>query len=167
LASIEGRAEDEVIGRGRRGIERRPRVRFRVTIQQDEDGVFVAEVPVLPGCLSQGRTRSEAIENIKEAIAAYLESLTAHFEPIPSPISEEIVEVALWVSCRAISGRDVIKALEKVGDGGDHQRGSHIVLRQIDPPHRRLTVPDHDEVAKETLRAIIRQAGLTVEEFKA
>jgi predicted RNase H-like HicB family nuclease len=95
LTSIEGRAEDEVIGRGRRGIERRPRVRFRVTIQQDEDGVFVAEVPVLPGCLSQGRTRSEAIENIKEAIAAYLESLNAHSEPIPSPISEEIVDVAL------------------------------------------------------------------------
>jgi predicted RNase H-like HicB family nuclease len=83
------------MGWSRPGIERRPRVKFRVTIQQDEDGVFVAEVPLLPGCLSQGRTRSEAIENIKEAIAAYLESLNAHSEPIPSPISEEIVEVAL------------------------------------------------------------------------
>jgi predicted RNase H-like HicB family nuclease len=70
-------------------------VKFRVIIQQDEDGVFVVEVPVLPGCLSQGRTRSEAIENVKEAIAAYLESLNAHSEAIPPPISEEIVEVAL------------------------------------------------------------------------
>jgi antitoxin HicB len=70
-------------------------MKFRVTIQEDEDGVFVVEVPALPGCLSQGRTRTEAIENIKEAIAAYLESLNAHSEPIPSPISEEIVEVAL------------------------------------------------------------------------
>jgi antitoxin HicB len=70
-------------------------VRFRVIIQQDEDGVFVVEVPALPGCLSQGRTRTEAIENIKEAIAAYLESLNAHSEAIPAPISEEIVEVAL------------------------------------------------------------------------
>jgi antitoxin HicB len=60
-------------------------VKFRVTIEQDEDGVFIAEVPALPGCLSQGRTRTEAIENIKEAIAAYLESLNAHSEPIPSP----------------------------------------------------------------------------------
>jgi antitoxin HicB len=68
-------------------------MRFRVTIQQDEDGVFVVEVPALPGCLSQGRTRSEAIENIKEAISVYLESLKAHSEPIPPPISEEIVEV--------------------------------------------------------------------------
>jgi predicted RNA binding protein YcfA (HicA-like mRNA interferase family) len=66
-----------------------------------------------------------------------------------------------------ISGRDVVKALRQVGYEPDHQRGSHIVLRQVDPPHRRLTVPDHDEVAKGTLRAIIRQAGLTVDEFKA
>jgi predicted RNA binding protein YcfA (HicA-like mRNA interferase family) len=65
------------------------------------------------------------------------------------------------------SGREVVKALRKVGYEVDYQRGSHVVLRQTDPPHRRLTVPDHDEVAKGTLRAIIRQAGLTVEEFKA
>jgi predicted RNA binding protein YcfA (HicA-like mRNA interferase family) len=65
-----------------------------------------------------------------------------------------------------ISGREVVKALRQVGYEFDHQRGSHIVLRQTVPPHRRLTVPDHDEVAKGTLRAIIRQAGLTVEEFK-
>jgi predicted RNase H-like HicB family nuclease len=64
-------------------------------IEPDEDGVFVAEVSALPGCLSQGRTRTEAIENIKEAIADSLESLKTHSEPIPLPISEEIVEVSL------------------------------------------------------------------------
>jgi predicted RNA binding protein YcfA (HicA-like mRNA interferase family) len=58
-----------------------------------------------------------------------------------------------------------VKALERIGYVFDHQRGSHIVLRHIDPPHRRITVPDHREVAKGTLRAIIRQAGLTVDEF--
>lgn len=68
-------------------------MKYRVLIEQDEDGVYVAEVPALPGCISQGRTRSEAVENIKEAIAAYLESLEAHDEPIPPPISEEVVEV--------------------------------------------------------------------------
>jgi len=66
-----------------------------------------------------------------------------------------------------ISGREAVKALRKVGYEFDHQRSSHIVLRHSAPPHRRLTVPDHDEIAKGTLRAIIRQAGLTVEEFKA
>ncbi len=65
-----------------------------------------------------------------------------------------------------VSGREVVKALEKIGYVFDRQRGSHIILRQQNAPHRRLTVLDHKEVAKGTLRAIIRQAGLTVEEFK-
>ena len=45
------------------------------------------------------------------------------------------------------------------------RRGSHIILRNTAPPHRRLTVPNHKEIAKGTLRSIIREAGLTVEEF--
>ena len=53
-------------------------MKYRVLIEQDEDGVFIAEVPSLPGCLSEGQTRSEALENIKEAIAGYLESLEAY-----------------------------------------------------------------------------------------
>ena len=66
-----------------------------------------------------------------------------------------------------MSGREVVRALRKLGYEQDRQRGSHIVLRQVAYPHRRITVPDHDEVAKGTLRAIIREAGLTVDEFKA
>jgi predicted RNA binding protein YcfA (HicA-like mRNA interferase family) len=66
-----------------------------------------------------------------------------------------------------VSGREVVNALGRIGYAVDRQRGSHIVLRNEEPPHRRLTVPNHDEVAKGTLRSIIRQAGLTVEEFKA
>jgi predicted RNA binding protein YcfA (HicA-like mRNA interferase family) len=66
-----------------------------------------------------------------------------------------------------VSGREVVKALMKVGYEQDRQRGSHIILRQIVSPHRRIVVPDHHEIAKGTLRAIIRQAGLTVDEFRA
>lgn len=66
-----------------------------------------------------------------------------------------------------VSGREVVKSLLKIGYEQDRQRGSHIILRQVTAPHRRLVVPDHNEVAKGTLRAIIRQAGLTVDEFKA
>ena len=65
-----------------------------------------------------------------------------------------------------ISGREVVSALLKVGYEKDRQKGSHIVLRQVKYPHRRIVVPDHREVAKGTLRKIIKQAGLTVEEFK-
>lgn len=70
-------------------------MKYRVLIQQDEGGVFVAEVPSLPGCISQGQTRSEVMENIREAIEAYLESLEAHGEPIPPSIDEEVIEVAV------------------------------------------------------------------------
>jgi predicted RNase H-like HicB family nuclease len=65
-----------------------------VTIEQDEDGNFVAECPGLPGCISQGTTRAEALANIKDAIAGYLESLRRHNEPVPPPITEEVVEVS-------------------------------------------------------------------------
>jgi antitoxin HicB len=58
-------------------------MKFRVLIEQDEDGVFVATVPELPGCISQGKTRNEAIYNIKDAVGGYLLSLKKHNEPIP------------------------------------------------------------------------------------
>ncbi len=57
---------------------------FLVTLEQDEDGFIVAECPSLPGCLTQGRTREEAIANIKEAIEGYLASLEKHGEPLPA-----------------------------------------------------------------------------------
>ena len=66
-----------------------------------------------------------------------------------------------------ISGREAVKALQKIGYAFDRQRGSHIILRQETPPYRRIVVPDHKELAKGTLRALIRQAGLTVEGFRA
>ncbi|MGB5527917.1 MAG: type II toxin-antitoxin system HicA family toxin [Gemmatimonadota bacterium] len=65
-----------------------------------------------------------------------------------------------------ISGRRVVRALERAGYAVDRQRGSHIVLRHTLPPHRRVVVPDHREVARGTLRAILRHAGLSVEEFR-
>ena len=68
-------------------------MKYRVLIQQDEDGTFVAEVPSLPGCISQGPTRAETVRNIQEAIEVYLESLKAHGDPIPPSIDEEVIEV--------------------------------------------------------------------------
>jgi predicted RNase H-like HicB family nuclease len=68
-------------------------MKLRGVIEQDEDGRFVATCPTLPGCISEGNTRDEARANIAEAIAGYLESLRKHNEPIPPPITEEIIEV--------------------------------------------------------------------------
>lgn len=70
-------------------------MKFRVVVEQDEDGAFVAECPNLPGCVSQGSNRDEAIANIKDAIKGYLESLRKHDEAIPPSIWEETVEVNL------------------------------------------------------------------------
>ena len=68
-------------------------MKMRVLIEQDEDGNFVATCPTLPGCISQGDTRQGALANIRDAIAGYIESLRKHGEPVPPPISEDVVEV--------------------------------------------------------------------------
>ena len=70
-------------------------MKYRIIIEQDEDGFFVAECPSLPGCISQGKSRKQALENIQDAIKGYLESLKKHNEPIPPSIEEEIVEVQI------------------------------------------------------------------------
>jgi len=64
-----------------------------------------------------------------------------------------------------ISGHQLCKKLKKIGYIKDHQTGSHIILRNEKVPYRRLTIPNHKELAKGTLRAIMREAGLTLDEF--
>jgi predicted RNA binding protein YcfA (HicA-like mRNA interferase family) len=61
------------------------------------------------------------------------------------------------------SGADAVKAFAAVGYAVDHQTGSHIILRHSSG--RRLSIPNHRELAKGTLRALIREAGLTKEQF--
>jgi predicted RNase H-like HicB family nuclease len=70
-------------------------VKFRILIEPDEDGMLVATVPSLPGCISQGASRDEAVRNIREAIEAYVESLRERGEPIPPSITEEVIDVAV------------------------------------------------------------------------
>lgn len=68
-------------------------MKYRVIIEQDDKGFFTAEVPSLPGCISQGKTREDAVKNIQDAIQGYIASLEKHNEPVPPPIREELVEV--------------------------------------------------------------------------
>jgi predicted RNA binding protein YcfA (HicA-like mRNA interferase family) len=63
------------------------------------------------------------------------------------------------------SGREAVRAFQKIGYELDHQTGSHMILRHASG--RRLTVPDHRELAKGTMRALIRDAGLTMEQYAA
>jgi predicted RNase H-like HicB family nuclease len=73
---------------------------YSVFYEQAAEGGFVAFVPTLPGCHTQGETLEEAERNVKEAIALYLESLLAHGEPIPEegPSFQGRVSVPVSVS---------------------------------------------------------------------
>lgn len=64
----------------------------------------------------------------------------------------------------AISGRECLKILEKEGFFLKRQEGSHLILRRRDP-YRQVVVPDHKELGRGTLRSILRNAGISVQEF--
>ncbi len=70
--------------------------RYRVMLEAEPEGGYSVWVPALPGCVSQGDTREEALQNIREAIQCYLESCRKHGEPIPveGAMEEATVEVA-------------------------------------------------------------------------
>ena len=57
-------------------------MKFTATLERDEDGVWIAECPSIPGCVSQGQTRDEALANVKEAIALCLEVRAEHGMPL-------------------------------------------------------------------------------------
>ena len=66
-------------------------MKLHVTVEKDEAGNYVAEVPALPGCLSQGRTYDEAFANIKEAIEGWFEVMEAKVSPKPTKLVEVTV----------------------------------------------------------------------------
>jgi predicted RNase H-like HicB family nuclease len=68
-------------------------MKFLTTLDRDEDGVWIAECPAIPGCVSQGKTRSEALENIREAISVCLEVRAEHGLPLTVELQQ--VEVAV------------------------------------------------------------------------
>ncbi|GMR04418.1 MAG: hypothetical protein BMS9Abin23_0315 [Thermodesulfobacteriota bacterium] len=63
-------------------------MKLHVLIERDEAGFFVAEVPALPGCLSQGQTREEALDNIKEAVEGWLEVMEKKSKIDPASLTE-------------------------------------------------------------------------------
>jgi predicted RNA binding protein YcfA (HicA-like mRNA interferase family) len=68
-------------------------------------------------------------------------------------------------SLPVISGKECVTALEKIGFVVRRQSGSHIIVRRDDPPAQTISIPNHNTLDRGTLRAIIRSAGLTVDEF--
>ena len=64
-----------------------------------------------------------------------------------------------------VSGQDVVRALTKAGFEVHHQKGSHIILKQTVAPFARLSVPNHKEIKRGLLMSILRDAGMTREQF--
>jgi predicted RNase H-like HicB family nuclease len=67
--------------------------KFTVVIERDEDGVYIASVPVLQGCYTQGNTRREALANIQDAIRLHIEARRELGEPIPTEVGVDEVRV--------------------------------------------------------------------------
>jgi len=68
-------------------------MKYTVVLEKDPTGGFVATVPALPGCVSQGETREETLANIQEAIELYVEDCIASGDPVPQEAGREFVEV--------------------------------------------------------------------------
>jgi predicted RNase H-like HicB family nuclease len=68
-------------------------MRYTVVLEREEDDGYVVSVPALPGCVSQGNTRAEALKNIREAIELYVEDCRDAGDPVPTEAGREFVEV--------------------------------------------------------------------------
>ena len=68
-------------------------MRYTVVVEVEPDGGFVVSVPVLPGCVSEGDSRAEALANIREAISLYLADCQDSGEPVPTEAGKEFIEI--------------------------------------------------------------------------
>jgi predicted RNase H-like HicB family nuclease len=68
-------------------------MRYTVVLEQEQDGGYVACAPALPGCVSQGGTRAEALDNIREAIELYLADCRDAGDPVPNEAGKELVDI--------------------------------------------------------------------------
>lgn len=65
---------------------------FRVEVE-DEDGRWVAEIPSLPGCATEGDSKEEALEALREAAQAYLDVMSEHGDPLPEKVQQEVMVI--------------------------------------------------------------------------
>ncbi len=70
-----------------------PDYKYTVVVERDEDGMYVASVPLLQGCYSQGETYEEALENVKDAIKLHIEARRSLGEPVPIEVAVDEVRV--------------------------------------------------------------------------
>ena len=141
-------------------------MKYKVIIRPGEVSGYVVECPAIPGCVSQGATIEEALENIKDAMKGCLAVLNKRAQRHKAKHKEEIlaeVTVQMPKLPRDISGRQAVKAFQRAG-WTIARTGLHIVLEK-EGMRPTLSVPNHKVLDPGTLRTLIRHSGLTVEEF--
>lgn len=68
-------------------------MRYTVILEQESDGGYVVSVPALPGCITQGDTRAEALANIREAVELYLQDCRDAGDPVPTEAGKEFIDI--------------------------------------------------------------------------
>jgi predicted RNase H-like HicB family nuclease len=137
-----------------------------IHIYRGKDGNWIAKCDSLPGCISQGKTRKEAIAHIEEAIAGYLAALEEDNLPVPKK-GRNRTKPALTIQLK-ISTRMCVKALSKEGfyfKKMAGENGSRNIILRRDKPHSQLVVPACRRLDREILALIIKTSGLTLNEF--
>ena len=134
-------------------IEGRFSMRYTVVLEQEADGGYVATVPALPGCVSQGDTRDEVTRNIREAADLYIEDC------LPLVTRSRLKREENTSSSPPAAPSETADGCFRPGTGQgapavgfvvNRQKGSHIVLRRANP-YARVVVPDHKQIRPGTL----------------
>ena len=139
-------------------------MKLKVVLEPSQDGGYTVTVPSLPGCISEGDTRDEALRNIREAIELYLDPVEddASFGP-----DAEQARDSGMSKVPALSYTEVIRALRRNGWVVVRQRGSHIRLHKHTPtgdPQARGPCPSADQAVNAVAHT---QAGaLSLKEFQ-
>jgi len=135
-------------------------MRYKVVLHPSEEG-FAVSCPGLPGCWSQGATEEEAVENIQDAIRQYLAAVA---ESTSTSLVRE-VEVEAWrvPKVPGVPHLRAVRALQRAGFEIVREGAKHIVMSN---GRAFLTIPRHDPVNAYTMAGIVRDAGLTIEEFR-
>jgi predicted RNase H-like HicB family nuclease/predicted RNA binding protein YcfA (HicA-like mRNA interferase family) len=135
-------------------------MKFKLIVEQDDDGLFYAYTPVINGCISQGKTKEEAIKNINNAIKGFMKIFRTYSMIFPPVYDETIKDLPVF------SSEKLVEIFKSMGYEIDVQDLGHYFLRQRVFPHRIVTIPEYNAISKGALKNIIQQAGLSIQEFK-
>jgi|GEM_PF-1199244 len=135
-------------------------MKFKLIVEQDNDGNFVAVCPMISGCISQGKSKDEAIKNIHNAIKGFMKYARTYSKPFPPKNDENIDTV------KNFSSDEIINLYKMIGYEIDQKIAGHTFIRQRAFPHRTISIPEYNKISKSTLKNIIQQSGLSIQEFK-